>query len=80
MTDDPKTTLRFPDMPFRDQVWRITFEDGREPAYVAVYNDEISAWSDNAPAEMKDFSGWFSPQARKLAARGMAFFFEGINE
>ena len=80
MTEASKPTPRFPDMPFLDQVWRITFEDGREPAYVAVYNNEISAWTDNAPDDMKEFAGYFSPRVRRLSGQGMAFWFEGFNE
>lgn len=81
-TADPKTTetRRLPDMPFRDQVWRINFEDGRKPAYVAVYNDEITAWSDNAPDGIKAYSAWFSARMSLLSATGMAFHYEGINE
>jgi hypothetical protein len=67
-------------MPFRDQVWRINFEDGRDPAYVAVYNDEITAWTDNVPELLKEYSGWFSSRTRILSGAGIAFYFEGINE
>lgn len=72
--------IRFPDLPFRDQVWRITFEDGRSPAFVSVYNGEITGWSDNTPQELRDYSAPFEPRARILAARGMAFWYEGFNE
>jgi hypothetical protein len=71
----------FPNLPFRDPVHRITFEDGREPAYISTYNNEITAWTDNVPEELKKYGSYFNPFVQqKLSSRGIGFWFEGINE
>ncbi len=76
-----ENSLPFPNMPFRDQIWRIAFEDGRNPAYLATYNGEITCWSKNAPIELKVYGGLFNVYLQtKLSSRGMAFFSEGFNE
>lgn len=73
--------MHFPQLAWRDQVIRIQFEDGCEPAYITVYNGEITSWTDNAPAELKHYGGNFNVYLeRKLSSRGMAFYNEGINE
>jgi hypothetical protein len=71
----------YSNLPFRDLVYRITFEDGREPAYISTYNDEITAWTDNAPDELKRYSSNFNIfLQQKLSSKGISFWFEGINE
>ena len=75
-------TCHFPKLPFRDQIWQINFEDGRPPAYISVYNEEITGCTPNAPDEIirgsiRNFHPW---SIGKLSACGMAFFYLGLNE
>ena len=72
--------MKIPNLPFRDRVWRISFDDGRDPAFVAEYNDEITGWSDNVPEELKDYGGHLHGRMRCLSVSGMAFFDIGPNE
>ncbi len=72
---------RYPNLPFRDQIWRINFQDGRDSAYLSTYNGEITGWTDNVPDDLKKYSSNFNVYVQyQLSSQGMAFFNEGPNE
>lgn len=74
-------TFHHPFLPFRDQIWKIQFEDGRMPAYISVYNEELTGSTENAPEKLKRFGANFHPWTiEPLSAQGMAFYYMGINE
>ena len=76
-----KTTVHYPHLSYRDQVWRIDFEDGRDPQYFTVYNNELISWTDGCPEEIKRYGHYFNAALQyKLSSRGMILTFEGINE
>lgn len=76
-----RPTVNFPNLPFRDQIWRVQFEDGSPPAHFSTYNGEITDWTDNCPQELKKYGSNFNVYIqRKLGSRGIAFWSLGSNE
>lgn len=74
-------TVHYPNLSWRDAVWRINFEDGRGPEYFTVYNNELISWTDGCPEEIKHYGRYFNAALQyELSSRGMMFTFEGINE